>query len=452
MSSRRPTRRSRAVAAAAILGAVIATACLTTTPARADGDPASDFLYTQSVFLPTSASAAQRADLARLAALSKRHGVPIRIAVIGSPYDLGSITPLWRKPQQYARFLGVELSYVYHDRLLIVMPNGFGVYHGKRPVGREQSALGGIAIRPGVDGLVRAASAAVRAIAAADGHPLPALSPAPAPPRAPHARSGGLGIGAVLALVVGLLAIAAAWGYSLRARPVQRGPLARLAGRRLPRLRVRVPAPPPRRVALLVLVPALLLAGGATAWLHTGAGGTAPPGAATPVIWAAGSRAAPEFTLRDERGRPISLRSLRGRPVILAFIDPVCRNLCPQEASIIGQVERRLPAARRPAVVAVSVNPWGNARRRLLQDIRNWRVGSQWRWAVGARADLARVWRAYAIGVRVKRIEVGGQTVHEISHTEAVYLIDRNGGQRQLITYPFTADDLMRGLERIEPA
>ena len=57
--------------------------------------------------------------------------------MIASSYDLGSITSLWRKPRTYARFLGAELQFVYKDRLLIVMPNGFGISRQGQPVDRE---------------------------------------------------------------------------------------------------------------------------------------------------------------------------------------------------------------------------------------------------------------------------------------------------------------------------
>ena len=33
----------------------------------------------------------------------------------------------WRQPQLYASFLAIELKYDYPGRLLVVMPNGFGV-------------------------------------------------------------------------------------------------------------------------------------------------------------------------------------------------------------------------------------------------------------------------------------------------------------------------------------
>jgi hypothetical protein len=76
------------------------------------------------------------------------------VAVIASPYDLGSVTPLWRKPRVYAKFLGTELSYVFHGTLLVVMPGGFGLFHGTRSVAAGQRALHGLTIQPGMAGLV----------------------------------------------------------------------------------------------------------------------------------------------------------------------------------------------------------------------------------------------------------------------------------------------------------
>ncbi|HEY2653450.1 MAG TPA: redoxin domain-containing protein, partial [Solirubrobacteraceae bacterium] len=41
------------------------------------------------------------------------------------------------------------------------------------------------------------------------------------------------------------------------------------------------------------------------------------------------SQPAPDFTLTDQFGRSVSLRSFRGKVVILAFNDPVCTTVCP---------------------------------------------------------------------------------------------------------------------------
>ena len=121
---------SRRVAIAALLAVVVAAGAsgAAASIARADGDPASDVLVSQTVFLPSDAgvSGRQQAKLVELLRASAQAGFPVRVAVISSGYDLGSVTALWRKPRAYARFLGIELSLVHRQPLLVVMPNGFG--------------------------------------------------------------------------------------------------------------------------------------------------------------------------------------------------------------------------------------------------------------------------------------------------------------------------------------
>jgi hypothetical protein len=81
-----------------------------TARAQADGDPASDVLATQPLFLPQDAgvtAAGQTRLQAELEAV-QQGGVPLRMAVIASSTDLGSVTALWREPEAYARFLDQE--------------------------------------------------------------------------------------------------------------------------------------------------------------------------------------------------------------------------------------------------------------------------------------------------------------------------------------------------------
>jgi hypothetical protein len=128
---------------AAIAFAVVFLTGICATAARADGDPASDVLYTQWTFVPTDAGvrAPQRSRLMALATEARKARFEIKIAIISSSYDLGSIAVLWRRPQAYARFLGAELSGLYRGRLVIVMPNGFGIFHGKQSIIREEGLL-----------------------------------------------------------------------------------------------------------------------------------------------------------------------------------------------------------------------------------------------------------------------------------------------------------------------
>ena len=190
------------------------------------------------------------------------------------------------------------------------------------------------------------------------------------------------------------------------------------------------------RCALLVLAP-LMLAGCGGSPTHSTAivGGPASS-------WAAGARKAPAFDLTDQAGRRISLAAYRGRVVILTFLDPLCRNYCPIEATRLGDVVRSLPRGSRPAIVSVSVNVFGNARRYLLQDVRKWNVGPEFRWAVGTPKELRAVWKHYDIGVLDQSKKIAGVVVHNIVHTEAAYVVDANGDERALFLWPFTAADI----------
>lgn len=161
------------------------------------------------------------------------------------------------------------------------------------------------------------------------------------------------------------------------------------------------------------------------------------------IAWNAGQKAAPEFALRDEHGRPISLQRFHGRPVVLTFIDPLCTTFCPLEARVLNRMLAGLPAAQRPAIIAVSVNRLGDNRKAYAHDARKWKLTSDWHWAVGSQAALARVWRAYAIGVAVD------PKTKDVIHTEAAYLVDGSGDQRSLYIWPFGSAPLLRDLHAL---
>jgi cytochrome oxidase Cu insertion factor (SCO1/SenC/PrrC family) len=175
----------------------------------------------------------------------------------------------------------------------------------------------------------------------------------------------------------------------------------------------------------------------------------APVSESAAATWAAGKQRAPGFALRDQRGAPVSLAALRGRPVIVTFIDPLCRDYCPLEAQHLNDVVRALPAGEKPAIVAVSVNIYGNARANLLLDERKWSLVPQWRWAIGAPSALSRVWSAYHVAVLASTKTVAGVTVHTIGHTEAAYVIDARGFQRALFLWPYSAAGVVRTLRAL---
>jgi hypothetical protein len=176
--------------------------------ARADGDPASDFLITQKVFLPYGQQPDSGAvkELQAIVDEANKRGFKIRVAVIAQPADLGTVFSLFKKPERYARFLGQELVFVYRGGLLIAMPNGFGFARAGVADPKLARVLKGLPA-PGNDAtkLVRGASDAVLELSAASGHPLPR----------PKVSGGGsqtrdrIVIACAAAIVLALVAIAA---------------------------------------------------------------------------------------------------------------------------------------------------------------------------------------------------------------------------------------------------
>jgi hypothetical protein len=159
----------------AVLAAAVAVICaaLLVQNAFANGDPASDYLITQQEFLPLSVPVSTKAagELVGLLADSKRKGFPLKVAVIATRSDLGSVPSLFGKPQQYARFLGQEDYYFFKDELLVVMPNGYGLYKRARLPAADRAAVAALPAPGTADGdlLVAAASHAVRVLAARHG-------------------------------------------------------------------------------------------------------------------------------------------------------------------------------------------------------------------------------------------------------------------------------------------
>jgi cytochrome oxidase Cu insertion factor (SCO1/SenC/PrrC family) len=150
------------------------------------------------------------------------------------------------------------------------------------------------------------------------------------------------------------------------------------------------------------------------------------------ATWAAGARPAPRIdTLRDQAGRPFALSSLHGRPVAMVFFDSHCHQECPLEGHALARAEAALPLAQRPVVVAVSVNP-ADTSHTVAAAMREWGLASvgRWYWLMGTKAKLVPIWRAY-------HIQVSPPIDGDIQHTEALYLIDRQGDMRSAYLWPF---------------
>ncbi len=191
------------------------------------------------------------------------------------------------------------------------------------------------------------------------------------------------------------------------------------------------------REAALVIVAALGLGIGAGVLIHSQQAGHAasardnPPGLHGQATWEPGTRPAPDFQLADQSGRPASLTSLRGSPVMLAFLSSRCRLACAREARYLGNALRLVPAAARPELVVVSVDPLHDTPKSTRAAAARWGFGAAagWQWLLGSTGQLARVWKSY--GVEVRRAEASA------TGKSPVYLIDRDGFERVGLLYPF---------------
>ncbi|MGH2873509.1 MAG: hypothetical protein ACRDL5_13750, partial [Solirubrobacteraceae bacterium] len=167
----------------------------------------------------------EQARLEATVSASERAGAPIRVALIASQADLGSITSLWGRPAPYAQFLGTELSLMYRGPLLVVMPNGVGLFDANGLNSAQRAAVTGVGPPGTGNKLAQEAIAETERLASALGHPLSATAVTASPTPAGHAASTGNAPIQWAVLALGAIGIVAAWTLSLRARPprVRRG-------------------------------------------------------------------------------------------------------------------------------------------------------------------------------------------------------------------------------------
>ncbi len=405
--------------------------------ARADGDPGSDVLVYQSLFLASDAGVtiAQQATLDRLLATARRSGFPVRIAIIASRYDLGSVTELWRKPRAYARFLGIELSLAFNGPLLVVMPNGLGFNWPGHATPTAYRALNAIRIAPGGAGLATAAQAAVSALAAA-AH-VRIASPSGGQAARLTARATAEQAPRDLRRTAAMAPSSSRWPW--RSLPPAESRLSESAhvevARRLLAVTLRTRLRGSRRlgraavpvavgIALLVGLPILALS-------MPRASSTGQPDAlATNPYVDPGthlSGPAPDFTLTDELGRPVSLRAFRGKVVILAFNDSECTTTCPLTTTAMLAAKRMLGAAgSQVQLLGIDANPQATEVEDVLSYSQLHGMLGKWRFLTGSLSALKQVWGAYHIEAA---IEAG-----EVAHTPAVYMVGPRGRLARIYT------------------
>ncbi|HTW06946.1 MAG TPA: SCO family protein, partial [Acidimicrobiales bacterium] len=441
------TRGLRAqVVVTSVLVVVFSAVLLASAPAAfADGDPGSDVLVNQDLFLAADAGVSihQQVQIDDLLNAAHQSGFPIRVAVIAQPDDLGAVTPLWEKPAAYAEFLGIELSLAYRQRLLVVMPNGFGFNWPGHSNQAADQLLSAVSVGPGGSGLAQATETAVRQLATAAGVNLAttqvggpkeggegaARTPAHV---ARSAASSGFNPAALLGAMAVLAAVTLAVWFVLGGRlrvdlHGLRGPLTNLRTRArslLSRLR---PGTPGFAVGLTM---SAVVTFGAFYFTVAHAAPSQAVGQALARNPSLGpgqsmSRPAPDFRLTDQFGQSVSLGQYRGKVVLLAFNDSECTSICPLTTSAMAQAKSLLGAAgSQVQLLGVDANPKAISIADVLSYSAVHGLLGSWRFLTGSLSQLQRVWAEYGVAAEVQQ--------GLISHTPALYVIGPDGRERIL--------------------
>ena len=131
---------------------------------------------------------------------------------------------------------------------------------------------------------------------------------------------------------------------------------------------------------------------------------------------------APDFALRDQDGERLTMRGLRGRPAIVTFLYTTCEDTCPTQAQQIKGALNEL-GTDYPAV-AVAVDPPRDTPQNARAFLADQRMTGRLDFALGTRAELAPVWKGFAVQPQREDLE----------HTARLVLVDAKGLQR--VSFP----------------
>ncbi len=127
---------------------------------------------------------------------------------------------------------------------------------------------------------------------------------------------------------------------------------------------------------------------------------------------------APDFTLRNQDGEPVSMRELRGKPVIVTFLYTTCDDTCPAQAQTVrgalDDLGEDVPA------LAIAVDPPRDTPARAQAFLAKARALGRIDFVLGTRAQLKPLWKAFFIRP---------QSVNE-EHQARFTLVDKKGFQR----------------------
>jgi len=155
-----------------------------------------------------------------------------------------------------------------------------------------------------------------------------------------------------------------------------------------------------------------------------------------------GSIPAPDFQLKDQLGNSISLAQFKGKPVVLTFLYTHCPDVCPLTAEKLHATMQSLGQnAQQVAVLAVSMDPKGDTAAAAQNFSKVHKMGDYWHFLLGAHDELAPVWASYSVDAQA------ATSSGTVSHSSAIYVIDKQGRERALLDNDFSSNQLAADLK-----
>ena len=133
---------------------------------------------------------------------------------------------------------------------------------------------------------------------------------------------------------------------------------------------------------------------------------------------------APNFTFVDQLGHTISLSGLRGKNVVLNFMDPHCKDICPIVSQELIIANHELGASAKNTVfLAINVNQYNLTVADVNTFSNEHRLNTipTWHFLTGSYASLAKVWAEYGVQV------LAPTATADVQHTSATYFINTRG-------------------------
>jgi protein SCO1 len=177
---------------------------------------------------------------------------------------------------------------------------------------------------------------------------------------------------------------------------------------------------------------------------------------AAPVELATGtlltpSRAMPDFSLIDQKGRPFGAADLRGRWSLLFFGYTNCPDFCPTTLTTLAAMEKSLAAAKAtvlPQVVFVSVDAKRDTPAQLAKYVPYFDpdfIGL----TAADQPSIEGFAKKLGVGVIIQAAADGNYTV---DHSGAIFVLDPGGRIAAILSGPFSVGALQGDFQRIVAA